>query len=40
MNESREQVLRKARKEKPADLYVSEDVSPVTLQKKKKRETL
>jgi len=30
----REQVLRKARKEKPADLHISEDLSPVTLQKR------
>ena len=30
----REQVLRRARKEKPADLYISEDLSPVTLQKR------
>ena len=30
----REQVLRKARKEKPADFYISEDLSPVTLQKR------
>ena len=29
----REQFLRKARREKPTDLYISEDLSPVTLQK-------
>lgn len=29
-----EQVLRKARKEKPAALYISEDLSPATLQKR------
>ena len=30
----REQVLRKARREKPTDLYISEDLSPATLQKR------
>lgn len=30
----REQVLRKARREKPADVYISEDLSPATLQKR------
>ena len=29
----RKQVLRKARREKPTDLYISEDVSPAALQK-------
>ena len=28
------QVLRKARWEKPADVYISEDLSPATLQKR------
>ena len=30
----REQVLCKARREKPADVYISEDLSPATLQKR------
>ena len=30
----REQVLRKARREKPTDVYISEDLSPETLQKR------
>ena len=30
----REQVLSKARQEKPTDLYISEDLSPATLQKR------
>ena len=30
----REQVLRKARREKPSDIYISEDLSPATLQKR------
>ena len=30
----REQVLRKARREKPSDVYISEDLSPATLQKR------
>ena len=30
----RKQVLRKAKRERPTDLYISEDLSPATLQKK------
>ena len=33
----RELVLRKARREKPTDLYISEDLSPATLQKREPR---
>ena len=35
--EQKEQVLRNARREKPNDLYISEDLSPATLPKRESR---
>lgn len=38
--EQKEQVLRNARREKPNDLYISEDLSPATLPKRESRKFL